>query len=729
VRCWLGLAVGLAWSSLAACSNVDRGPVDECRDDIDCGTGSVCSLLAQGNVCVPEELPPRAALGFDIREGDLRLELTGCDPEVSRELGGSELRVQRRSSLIRSHGLRTTTLRSVDTCGGVECSGICDEQALTCLEPTDAKFVLSSGSRLGLRELPKKEYVTTADPPPPAGELAPPVSFIWPTYASPDPRAHRALVVEVTPAAELDTLSSHRRVIAETAESELDAIGTLRCQRGLFGNEGAVRTLPGAPVTNAGIEFSYAEPIATPATVLGSAPTCDDDEDCPLGWACNDHGTCGLNLLGVSAGSTVSTDDLEGGFPPAWVYTYCEELPDPVEPLVRTFTVRVTPPADSGLPSLIYALEQPFVEPTPLRRVQVAGSLCLPDWQPPQPISFTVEGKPVMLTSNELGDYRCCSTDCLPSTEPGVDPTAPPAVDSCSGFSRARFETRWFNLDLVKWAVAGCVPTAQNSDGSSGRYVRDVSDCEEGSCSVALTPGADEDPDRTYSVSIVQPAGSVFQSKRYSVQIDPETSELAPFALLPRVLLRGQIQCATTDNCVAANAVIAAERLRVESDDLSLPGPFFFEARVDAGGDFVLPLDPGVYVITAFPAVGQPGAPSRFAVVDLREDSPLLEVIDGVPNASLASPLRLDDGILVRVALEDFETSTVVVPVDIGSWKAQDEFPADLYDLNDPQTCHHEDPSRGCLIRRLRPTDATISLLISKRFQFTARRRGGDKCE
>ena len=95
-------------SLLAACSTVDPGDIDECRDDIDCGTGSVCSL-AQGNKCVPEVLPPQTALGFDIGEGDaLRIELTGCDPEVTRDLGGSELRVQKHDSLVRDYLLRAS---------------------------------------------------------------------------------------------------------------------------------------------------------------------------------------------------------------------------------------------------------------------------------------------------------------------------------------------------------------------------------------------------------------------------------------------------------------------------------------------------------------------------------------------------------------------------------------------------------------------------------------------
>lgn len=717
------LSVGLL--ALAACSNVDRTPGVECEEDSDCKNQFVCSL-AQGNKCVFEQLPPRPAIGFEINEADLRIELTGCDPEVNLELGGTELRVQKRSNLVNDYSISATTRRAVVNCGGNECAGVCNEQTLTCAEPAEADFTLTMASRLNLSALRNKK---SPDP-------APPVAFDWPTYESEDPSAHAALVLEVTPTAEMNSYSSYRRVIAEDAKTELEAIGSLRCQRGLFGVEDAVRTFSAdsVPVAGASIEFRYAEPIATPSTVIGTALSCDPDgegDDCPPGWACNDdEGTCGLDLTDVVAGSTISTES--GGYLSAWVYTYCEEEVAPVEPIVREFTVTVTPPADSGLPTVLYELEQDFIDPNPLREVEVKRALCLPDWRPPQDITFSVAGAPVKLIENELGEYKCCSTACLPSTEAGVEPIPPPSIETCpaSSFQRARFETRWFNPeDAILWGVAGCLPTTTYPDGSNGRFRRDVATCEGESCSVALTPGYADDLTRAYSVAITQPVGSVFRSQRYDVQIDAQTSELEPFLLEPRVLLRGAITCATETGCVATNATILAERLRVDTDEPDLPGPFFFDARVDVAGNFVLPLDPGVYVITAFPAVGQPGGPSRFHVVDLRPDSELIEHVDGVPEATLADPLQLEEGILVRAALSGFAASTGVRPLDIGSWKAQDDFP---YDLNDPQTCYSTDEAgkrQGCAIRRLRPSDATISLLISGRFQVTARPRGGDSCE
>jgi hypothetical protein len=708
--------------TITACSTVDRTPGDECREDSDCDADQICSL-AQGNICVPEELPPIAAIGFEIRDDQLRVELTGCDPEVTLELGGSELRVQKRSALVEDFNLVASTRRSVLNCGGNECTGVCDEDTLTCIEPAAVEFSLTSASRLGLGDINDKQpYVIE----PPEGELVKPAAFTWPSYEAAEPGA--ALVLEAKPST-MGSNSSYRRVLADDAPAEIDSVSELRCQRGLYGGENAVQTVVGTPIIGATVEFRYAEAIAAPSSVIGTAPSCDTDVDCPTSWACNDQaGTCGLNLMQVAAGSTISTEELLGGFAPAWVYTYCEGMLAPIDPIYREFEVTVTPPAESGLPTVLYALDQPFVD-NPTRWAQVQGKLCLPDWQPPQPVGFSITGDPVTLTESELGEYACCSTECLPSAEVGVEPTPPPIVESCSAFSNARFETRWSNTDPELWVFADCVPTAAYPDGSNGGFAAKGA-CEDGTCSVGLTPGHTDDPSRLYTITISQDEKSVFRSQRITRQIDPETTELEPFKLLPRVLLRGQVSCVTDTKCVATNAVVWAERLRVDTDETEPPGPFFFEARVDVDGNFVLPVDPGVYVVTAFPAVGQLGGPAPFFVVDLREDSEEIETVDGVPNAALAKPLELDDGILVRVALDGFPLSTGVTPLDMGSWKSQADFPAEL-DLNDPQTCYSSElgKRRGCAIRRLRPTDATISLLISERIQFTARSRGSDECE
>lgn len=720
--------------SSPGCSTVDRGPIAECQDDADCTFGLVCSLAQGLGNCVPEVLPPRTVLGFDIAEGNsLRVELNGCDPEVTRELGGSELRVQKRSSLVQVHQLRSSESRSVVNCGGNECAGVCDEQALTCTEQADSSLRFSTISRLGLADIvsPSGDYLANTEMPldPPS-----PVPITWPSYeTTTDIKARSAVRLEVVPVApegESSLRSPYYRAIAPDADLELDSAGLGRCERAIIGSMGTVGILGGAVVEGADIEFTYNEAIATPQTVIGTPPPCvegEDEDSCPPGWACND-GQCGLDLTGVRAGSAKS--DVDGRVPQAQLYTYCEGIISTLDdPLVRQLRVRVAPPPESGLPTMIYDLAQEFPDPTQpglLDEVNLPGGLCLPNWQAPFSVGFSLLGSPVALTETDLGVYECCSTECLPSTETDVEPTPPPSIESCQSFASVSFETRWFNQDPVEWSFAGCIDTAANSDGSSGTYSYSVSACEEDGCAAMLTMGAVEDENRNYTVTIEQPNESVFRSDRFNVSITPETTELPTFELKPRVLLRGQIVCATT-GCSAENAVIAAERLHAEDGDETLPGPFLFYTRVDAEGNFVLPVDPGLYVITAYPAVGQPGGPAPFEILDLREDSPMLEDVDGVPHANLSSPLELDDGVLVRVQLRDFAVSTGVTPIDTGSWTYQSNLPEGV-DLNDPETCLGKEV-RGCQIRRiLPPTAAPIPILVSGSFQFTTRDRGSDAC-
>lgn len=728
--------------SLSSCSTVDFGPIDECKEDADCGAGSVCSV-AQGNICVPEQLPPRAVLGFDIREGAVRVELAGCDPEVETELGGSELLVQRRDDIVEDYSLRALVKRSVENCGGDECSGECDEEALTCTEALDSTLSAAQRSRLGLAatEVGPLAYDTTPeDMPLPEGELPPAVTLTWPRYESEAPSAHAALTLTLDPSDESSGPAKLARVIAEGAvgsgaEGELEVTSLLRCQRGLVAGESAVRTLSGSPVAGATLEFAYDEAIAASSTVLGgTGPSCADDEDCSPGWACDtEAGRCGLDLDGVSAGSTVSLEN--GGFMPAWVYTYCEgTVAPPADPLTRSFTVRATAPSDSGLPNMTYSLEVDFADPPSVdadRRVPLADvGFCFPDWQPPQTVSFELSGAPVELLDHEqLGVYSCCSTACLPS-DPTAEPIPPPSIDSCANFEAVRFETRWTNNQQPAWGIAGCTDTALNSVGANGRYSREIKTCDEDEgCSVALTPGEADEGSRSYLYTVVQPNGSVFRSYRDVIEMTPESTDFGVFELRPRVIVSGRIECPDVLRCDATNAVVAAERLRVEGDETDPPGPYEFSARADTGGNFVLPVDPGVYVLTAYPAVGKAGGPAPYAVLDLREDSSLVEIVEGVPKVDRSDqPFMLEEGLLVRAQLRDFDFATTVVPIDLGSWNYQE---GDFgYDLNDPETCYSPagSPQRGCGIRRLRPSDTPISLLLSKRFQFTARSTGPSQC-
>lgn len=742
----LGLALGLAQG--AGCSEYIPTPEPECQTDAECGTGSLCSL--ETNTCVPEALAPRDVLGFDISEVELRTELHGCDPEVSRELGGSELRVAKHSTLFESFDIRAERVDAIlNGCTPATCDGECDPVALTCTRQLDADLGLLRDSRLTRDPVasPTRNFEATPDPLPPEGELPPAPSFTWPRYAATfdpldlgAPYVDAASVLHVEHAEEASTIGDFYRVLASDASGELVARGTERCMRSVRAEAARVHTLAGQAIGDANITFLYDEPIATPSTVLGTPPSCSNDEDCAPGWACYQNGgrngSCGLDLTREVAGTTLSyneeSGETVGAFPPAYLYTYCEEFVSDIEPLVRTFVVRVKPPDSTGLPTIDYRIDQEFQPGLPdlIPPELIAEDLCMPNWREPKDLGVSFMGSPVALKDTELGTYTCCSTDCLPSND-AEEPQPPPNVDTCSGFDSAVFETTWINDDEISWLFQGCAQTVAES-GASGRYARNLvsedGQCPVDGCTIPLTPGDEDEMSRSYSVSIRQPPNSVLRSQRFNVTVQTETESLPTFELEPRVLLRGRVECDNED-CSTVNAVVVAEQLRTGTGEDEILGPYLFQTRVDPDGSFVLPVDPGRYVMTAYPASSEPGAPAPYRLVDVREGAPgLVETVDGAPTAQL-STFALSKGVLVRVQLRDFDISTTAVtPIDTGSWTYQDnaaEF--EDVDLNAPETCLTSS-TRGCAIRRVRATDTPLPLLLAGQFQFTTRDRGSDSC-
>ena len=164
-----------------------------------------------------------------------------------------------------------------------------------------------------------------------------------------------------------------------------------------------------------------------------------------------------------------------------------------------------------------------------------------------------------------------------------------------------------------------------------------------------------------------------------------------------------------TSGCPVSVEVMA-ERLRMADEELAdVLGPFFYTAQTIPGSadcEFVLPVNPGVYLVTAVPQTGSPGGPARISVLDLREGSDLVDSAGPMPIAELAAPIVMEPGTLVTIELDNFDRSSVVVPLDLAGWMPIAGYPE--LDLNRPDTCHGA-PSRGCEIRRLRPSKAGLS--------------------
>src|SRR5690606_2835307 len=144
-------------------------------------------------------------------------------------------------------------------------------------------------------------------------------------------------------------------------------------------------------------------------------------------------------------------------------------------------------------------------------------------------------------------------------------------------------------------------------------------------------------------------------------------------------------------------------------------------------GAFVLPLDPGgVYVVTAVPAAGAEGGPAGYTLVDLRADAP-----------TPLEPLRLvlEDGVVVTLRLEQFESRTTVTPMDRGSYLVpgrtlQLEPTAPPIDLNEIGVCWSsaDGQAPGCQIRRLIAPGSDLARSQVGVVRFTARRSDQAEC-
>lgn len=511
----------------------------------------------------------------------------------------------------------------------------------------------------------------------------------------------------------------------------------------------------GDPIAGASVRIRHADPINEGATRLGapgliSPQTCSDDSACVDGQLCDvERERCVLALAGRTADDGITTDEL-GAFE-GQVYTYCENE-DNQEPYTREFTLTATPLA--GKPTVNFAEQQVTYNPAGLNG-NVINSLCVPDWGAPVTVQVPLQGVPRDLASTSTGvAYRCCDVGCLPAAEADVETGPPAPLSACRGRTSAgatptvRFEAP-FTIDeathLSTWLGAGCAPLDLGDDG--GPYevgsLRSVANCPaDGDACVAegIAVGTEDEP-RTYSVRIQSPTGSVLGSRDLEVPISPSSLPLSPITLPQRVLVRGVVDvgesvCEGRDDptdCASRGAVVIAERLAMRDETpTSVPGPYlhqvstFFDPASGRSGAFVLPLDPGVWVMTALPAPGEDGGPSAFQILDLRSEM--------VGDAMETGPIRfiLEEGILVTMDLASFDR-TFVVPLDTGSFFTDPMMHPDgsgFVDLNQVGECltPASEGAQGCKIRQLVPNGSNVSASQVGLVRFTARRSGASEC-
>lgn len=451
----------------------------------------------------------------------------------------------------------------------------------------------------------------------------------------------------------------------------------------------------------------------------------DDDEGCaPPETFCEPvTKQCVLALAGrvADAGSVKSGDD--GKFATN-VYSYCERETDNLA-LDRSFTITATP--GGGTPSVDYAFDVrfgPFEGDLP-GPTSVPKTLCIPDWGTNVGVTLSLVGEPVKLLGSGAGAYECCDTSCLPATEADAMMMGePPSATECDGRTGsgqpplAAVDTPLVDkLDPQTWEDAGCLPPLRGDDNRIGGIRTSSIPCNatEGTCRLEDLAAGRDGGARDYTVRIEMPVGSLFRSISRALPIDTATAdEPKQFDLQRRVLVRGRVRlddqsCAAAapadGDCGSEGALVIAERLRMPGEPVekTIP-PYFHQASTfydpvgEQRGAYILPLDPGVYLLTALPISGSHGGPADIEIIDIRD------------GQDIDHDLVLEAGVIVTLDLsEGFDRSTQVVPLDRGSWRELDhpgrigdaDATNDKIDLNAPSECMSSSGDGRCRIRRL----------------------------
>ena len=454
---------------------------------------------------------------------------------------------------------------------------------------------------------------------------------------------------------------------------------------------------------------------------------CKRDSECPKGQVCRvDRQQCALDLTDRPAIKQVTAEALDDAAVSAWVYTYCDE--DPTADRTMEFVVSAAPDARLGLPRLNYRvvltfLVGDFMGSTPL------GRICLPTWQPARSVQVPLKGKPARLFTNSAGqEWKCCDTSCLAEAAT----KSPPAPEKTCNVKPPITVVGTFAIpNPATWAAAACMPLSGADEQGHVRVTYGPAECKiQGNepCSVNLSPGPAGGNGQPYVLRIEPPVGSLFRSTLLPVTIASDSTVLptADQDLEPRVLLRGKVQQEGCTGSTCAPAEVLAERVIRGEDPSTLLGPYFYTATTIHNpatglGEFVLPVNPGVYLVTALPTVTPQNSatgPAQILVVDLREDNPDLVEEDGLQILDLDTELLLTDGAVYTVELEDFVSNSRVIPLDLTSGEGLLDPDGEPLDLNAPGTCL---AGEGCQIRRIRPVSSPLRVPQNQIVRFVAR--------
>ncbi|TPV93957.1 MAG: hypothetical protein B7733_17755 [Myxococcales bacterium FL481] len=745
-----------AWAatiSLGTCNSLApvEPPSTACQSDEDCSGRLVCAL-EQGGVCVEFFTTPAVRAAFALRvenaASNTMLDFLGCETQPGAQalmLPLTQLSREVNLQVVRAFGRHL------------------DNPSHAC--PTDYEYVAERGYCIAAASHAASQITATTRSP--AG-----VDALQDQLRTADAEASAS--VELAPSAGIGSLlhvdptedapDAYARLhyVLDPSRPELfdrtvELISDWRCHWPVSGLVRASRAQPQDASVHLGgaeIRLTHDSPTANDTAWpqidgVSLATTCEEvDDQCEPAYPeqqCDaNKNRCALGLEGLLAADAQSSDAPESlGRVRAHVYSYC--APDWVG--LREFELGVKPPtpADPSVryPSIrlnarIQLAEEPVDPNVAIADIELSKDICVPRWQG-FPVSVPLSASPLLIG---LGHEQrlCCDTSCF-TTESSIPSDG--ACDALEQVERVEFETPVVRGTDDVWspdsheALACLPPAVAAASDEVGSFSASLHACVSSPCGVVLAAPSAVD-ERVYTMSVVTKDNSAFRSYHQTVAARAQGS--IPVDLSPRAVLSGRVVCQSGFTaCDATSAEIMAERLRIEDEhDADRPplGPFFYSQVADERGDFVLPVNPGVYLVTALPQLGFPGGPARYHVFDLRLEAQGGILVDdpGELIVDIGQTLALEPGETARVRLGGGATDKQRLnmrAIDFGSWKDRDQAYWDLVDpprthvnplvsplwsepldLNDPGACYHRAGSAssvGCRIRRLTPKGATLT--------------------
>lgn len=773
------LALPALGAALACSTAAPPDASRKCAEDTPCERDQECI----DGACYQSLLPPRAAIALDVRNDGFsatpaRVEILGDDAAVARLLDRKPNR--HRVGLTDSGDFPGIRDRLEITLEELRTDPPPGELPTAMLA---ADIELQQASRIGRAPLRSSGLAfPVLDPQTSQPAPEPQVVVPWPRYDPQDPGGDLPLYVQISPKADPDPTVGRGIIYRQLVRANVGgasrhnfAVPSVReCHRRLEGTllfpDGPPATPPDVDPATLAISVSMkhagraddgdtSTPICDPAPVTGTPATCSPatvlpqtnnqcesnlqcadpyrcydtpngqgkrcgcrlDRDCPQGQVCNvERQQCALDLtdrpaiqsLTVPLGNNVSFE--------AWTYTYCDE--DPTADRRMEFVVTADPSEALGLPRLSYTGVVDFVYDNGNLPLTKLKRLCLPTWDLAQKIELALTGPPALLYRDAQDrPWVCCDTGCI---QPDDEVPVAPDICKVKGSIGATGAIPVTMLTNQTWAESlNCMsPAGVDQDVVRVTYKGGECPPEGTTCAIDLSPGPPDGGGLTYSLRIEPPVGSIFRSTIVELPVTKETTQKA-IGLPYRVLLRGRVtaDCAgDTDGAACSTAAeVLAERLTRNEDPTTLIGPYLYTTRTFEGGEYVLPVNPGVYLLTALPQIsaGSKIGPAAITVVDLRETSMAVRDEDGLLVAD-APDLELVPGSVYTIELDDFDASSRVFPLDLTSWLGL-AFEKKELNLNASDTCAAA--NEGCQIRRLRPGNSPALLTQNQFINYVAR--------